>query len=490
MEDQGDQPSPHPSHTPTFTPQLPSSHQLHSNSGGINVDVELGKAQESFQKVLRHLAEERERLRRYVDEEMANVKNERTKVNEELAQQRAALVREREQLCLMRSVAEKLEADQNQKVRIEVGGQEFTSTLRTITTEKDSLFEALFSGNFAVERTATGAVHIDRDPRLFAYVLNFLRALRACRETSHQDLTRFPEAVDESTKEQLIIDAQYYGLDCMLRCLRCSTIVVSAKSRHRKISEALQDARDGDTILVTPGKYIDSFTIMHSVNIVGDGDRADIIIQSPGTHCVECRSLGGSIRNLTIESSPIPGAPGGTYGEFYCVLVSEGSIIIEGNDLRNTGLSCAKIIGEEEPIGPGKKPTITNPTLRNNSIHNASQCGILLTNGAQGVLEGNEIFDNRFSGIELRHGAAPLVKNNNIHDNKQNGIYIHSSGLGTLIGNTISRNQFNGINVEGTIVIKDNIVTQNAKRGIYHAHDTILENNEVSGNILGDVTLK
>eukprot|EP00760_Papus_ankaliazontas_P025314 PhM_4_TR2632/c0_g1_i1/m.51007/K10297/FBXO11; F-box protein 11 len=454
---------------------------------------------------------------------------------------------------------------------------------------------------------------------------------------------------DVATRQLLVSEAQYYGLDIMHRSLRNTTIVVHPRAYHRRVSEALQDARDGDTILVTAGRYVDSFVMLRSVHVVGEGpDRSSVLIQSTGSHCVECRSAGGSIRNVTIEScaiSPpsssssstaflpqqqqqqnaaasssnamtttttttttttaasttvtVTNPTGGSssltamvlnapvvqhhhhqhhpssapqqqhpqhqhqqqqqqFGEFYCVLITEGAVLIEGCDLRNTGLSCVKIVGDEQqhqqqqnqsnnnnnnnngespvpqdantPPSSATTPTMNNnntpaspiqattttttttsitfatqhgatftpyqrrhptcPTLRHNTIHNASQCGVLLTNAAGGVLEGNEIYDNRFSGIELRHGAVPTVRDNHVHDNRQNGVYIHSGGLGSLSGNTISRNQFNGINVEGPVRVVRNCVTGNAKRGIYHAHDTVLVENEVSGNALGDVALK
>eukprot|EP01112_Ceratiomyxa_fruticulosa_P004224 TRINITY_DN1465_c1_g1_i3.p1 TRINITY_DN1465_c1_g1~~TRINITY_DN1465_c1_g1_i3.p1 ORF type:complete len:346 (-),score=75.60 TRINITY_DN1465_c1_g1_i3:92-1129(-) len=60
-------------------------------------------------------------------------------------------------------------------VRLNVGGQIFTTTMDTLTSCKGSYFDAMFSGRFALKREPDGTIFIDRDPTYFRHILNFLR---------------------------------------------------------------------------------------------------------------------------------------------------------------------------------------------------------------------------------------------------------------------------------------------------------------------------
>ena len=49
------------------------------------------------------------------------------------------------------------------------------------------------------------------------------------------------------------------------------------------------------------------------------------------------------------------------------------------------------------------------PVLRGNSIHHANQCGILVTNEARGLIEDNEIFENRWPAPPCLTHPRPRV---------------------------------------------------------------------------------
>lgn len=84
-------------------------------------------------------------------------------------------------------------------VGVNVGGQVFVSTVETLTKERGSMLEILFSGRFPVERDSGGNVFIDRDGHRFRHVLNYLRS-----GTLHV-------GPDPYALREVLEEAEYYG---------------------------------------------------------------------------------------------------------------------------------------------------------------------------------------------------------------------------------------------------------------------------------------
>ena len=60
-------------------------------------------------------------------------------------------------------------------VKLNVGGTVFTTLLSTLTSVPNTYFESLFSGRWVLRPQADGCFFIDRDPLVFAHIINFLR---------------------------------------------------------------------------------------------------------------------------------------------------------------------------------------------------------------------------------------------------------------------------------------------------------------------------
>lgn len=60
-------------------------------------------------------------------------------------------------------------------VSLNVGGEIYTTTLDTLTRCRDSMLGAMFTGQIPVLRDNRGNVFIDRDGKVFRYILNYLR---------------------------------------------------------------------------------------------------------------------------------------------------------------------------------------------------------------------------------------------------------------------------------------------------------------------------
>lgn len=61
-------------------------------------------------------------------------------------------------------------------VSLNVGGEIYTTTLDTLTHHRDSMLGAMFTGQIPVLRDTRGHVFIDRDGKIFRYILNYLRS--------------------------------------------------------------------------------------------------------------------------------------------------------------------------------------------------------------------------------------------------------------------------------------------------------------------------
>ena len=60
-------------------------------------------------------------------------------------------------------------------VKLNVGGQHFTTSLQTLTRDPNSMLAAMFPGRHKVQTTEDGSFFIDRDGTYFRFILNYLR---------------------------------------------------------------------------------------------------------------------------------------------------------------------------------------------------------------------------------------------------------------------------------------------------------------------------
>lgn len=88
-------------------------------------------------------------------------------------------------------------------VTLNVGGTLFTTSKTTLLSNKDSFFTQLLDSNFTIDKDEQGHIFIDRDPKHFPTILNYLRDGR-------QVLTAIPN--DVKLRHQIAIEAKFYNL--------------------------------------------------------------------------------------------------------------------------------------------------------------------------------------------------------------------------------------------------------------------------------------
>ena len=93
-------------------------------------------------------------------------------------------------------------------VELNVGGKIYTTSLTTLLKDPESLLAAIFSGRQGILRDSHGRVFIDRDGRLFRYIIDYLREFRLV----------LPKDFKEHTG--LLAEAEYYRINELVKALK------------------------------------------------------------------------------------------------------------------------------------------------------------------------------------------------------------------------------------------------------------------------------
>jgi nitrous oxidase accessory protein NosD len=73
------------------------------------------------------------------------------------------------------------------------------------------------------------------------------------------------------------------------------------RSRLPRVSEKINLAKPGDRILLPKGFYDEALIINQPVELVGEGKRSDVVIQSANSSVVTVTGAGARLTNLTIR---------------------------------------------------------------------------------------------------------------------------------------------------------------------------------------------
>lgn len=119
-------------------------------------------------------------------------------------------------------------------IHLNVGGHKFTTTKDTLCRVQGSLLEVMFSGRHEnpAQRDRDGAFVIDRDGGQFQHILSFLRV---------GSVISLP--VDATSREELAIEADYYGLKDLVRAVRMPQVDTSEHLPEEVLS--MRQTEDG-----------------------------------------------------------------------------------------------------------------------------------------------------------------------------------------------------------------------------------------------------
>lgn len=127
------------------------------------------------------------------------------KILSDIEEREKNLAAREEKVKLAEEASEKQRTHQSKRVKLNIGGTRFETTITTLSAEPDSMLAAMFSGRFPLSPDADGYHFIDRDGTQFALVLNWLRT------------KTLSESLDRGTLESLAQEADFYQLNQLKR---------------------------------------------------------------------------------------------------------------------------------------------------------------------------------------------------------------------------------------------------------------------------------
>ncbi len=152
---------------------------------------------------LNRLEIERQRLQQWQEQ-----LNEKTKENEQREQE----LREKcERIEHITAKMDQIQHKSQSKVKLNIGGFQFTTSTHTLTQDKDSIFCAMFSGAFSTDYDPEADEHfIDRDGSLFHLLIKHLRGYDIGRDVSELSV---------SDRELLAQEADFYQVKSLSHLL-------------------------------------------------------------------------------------------------------------------------------------------------------------------------------------------------------------------------------------------------------------------------------
>ncbi|KAJ5067512.1 potassium channel tetramerization domain-containing [Anaeramoeba ignava] len=119
-------------------------------------------------------------------------------------------------------------------INFDVGGKSFTTQKSTLQKYKDTFFSGLLSGNFPLNEKN---IFIDRDPKHFRVILNFLRY-------QNPNIQEFPLSDDFYVLEEIEKEADFYNIVPLIELIQkkkndLSENLDEKESQYKKIIERL-----------------------------------------------------------------------------------------------------------------------------------------------------------------------------------------------------------------------------------------------------------
>eukprot|EP00741_Cyanophora_paradoxa_P007160 tig00000123_g6929.t1 len=235
------------------------------------------------------------------------------------------------------------------------------------------------------------------------------------------------DLVARFAREKGTLEQQAEDLSSQLEAMRlCAEVAASSDTaadsavevqvqRGESIMNAVRLAAIGQTIRLAPGLHREQVLLTKDVRIVGSRDA--VLEWGRGTTLSFAGSAMPSVSGITIRS----------IGDKCAVEIHARSrAVVEDCDVSSSA------------IGIYVRDEGTAPTLRRNVVHDCGGVAFRFERQACGMAEGNDIYGNVGLGFLTVGGADPVIQGNRIHDQRF-GICVAEQGKGTVKENMLER---------------------------------------------------
>lgn len=232
----------------------------------------------------------------------------------------------------------------------------------------------------------------------------------------------------KSTLNSFITFLLIIGLVATQASAAVITVSSSGGENYSSIQEAIDNAQDGDTILVNPGVYQENIKVDKEVSIISNSASEGRIIRTYVLGAVPDDDVFYvNSSNVTIEGFYISGGPSGE--DMY-----EVGIYLDG--VENCSLVNNALILNS--VGIALSESHRN-VLENNLVSLGRQ-GIILDSSEENILSENIVLTND-QGILLNSSANNTLINNTAGSNTV-GVFLGMSDMNELTENRISKNEY------------------------------------------------
>lgn len=206
------------------------------------------------------------------------------------------------------------------------------------------------------------------------------------------------------------------------------TVDINGEGNYSSIQEAIDNAQNGDTVLVSQGIYQENIEVNKELRILsnstlsGDQTKTYIIGVVPKANVFNIYS-----NNVTIDGFYISGSLLGT--DWY-----ESGIYLEG--VQNCSLTNNMLI--QNDLGISLNGSQGNYIVSN--LVSLGSYGISLVDSEENVLSNNLVITNN-QGISLDNSANNIIVNNTAGSNTV-GVFLRTSQMNTLAYNLVSKNEY------------------------------------------------
>jgi F-box protein 11 len=255
------------------------------------------------------------------------------------------------------------------------------------------------------------------------------------------------------------------------------TVAQTGGGDFRSIAKALSAVPEGATIKVRPGLYRESLVLDKDVEIIGEGERAEIVLETTGAHCITMATDRAAVRNLTLRqrSQQSDGKS--------CVYVPQGQLLLENCDLTSESFCGIEICNAGAA-----------PIIRRCAIHDSASAGVYVHSQGAGLLEDCQIYANALAGVHIREGGNPTLRGCRIYEGKEGGVFVYENGAGLLEDCQIYANARAGVSIGegGNPTLRGCRIYEGKSGGVFVWGNGagLLEDCQIYANALAGVEIK
>ena len=201
------------------------------------------------------------------------------------------------------------------------------------------------------------------------------------------------------------------------------------KGQCMSVRVALRQAEPGTRILVLPGVYREALLVDKAVEILGQGEPGEVVIESAKGPCFSLQAPGirlGNLQLLTLAGEPGP-----------ALEVGAGPAWVEACDITAQEGRAVRL------GGPGAELTLRDCTLRS-----AGATGVQLDPQARAWLEGCTLAAEAGTGLRALAGARLDLVRCRIRPGRGVGVALEPGALATLVDCQVEGQEAGGVEVE------------------------------------------